>query len=80
MAGHIVVERLQCAGTDEQQVRVMVNERLQSVPGCEGGEGDGMCGLGEFERVVKGRWTDGGFCDVCAPGNEGCVDGISFYQ
>jgi acid phosphatase len=79
MGGHIVIERLQCPGTQQQQVRVVVNERVQSVPGCEGGV-DGMCALEEFERVVTGRWTGGGFCEVCAPGNETCVDGISFYE
>ena len=77
MAGHIVIERLQCDSSPQQQVRVVVNERVHSVPGCVGE--DGMCALEEFERVVKAGW-ERGFCETCAEEDAGCVDGISFYE
>jgi hypothetical protein len=72
MAGHIVVERLECGDT---RVRVVVNERVQVVPGCDT---SGICRLEEFENVVKARWGKG-FCETCAPGRTDCIDKISFF-
>lgn len=77
MGGHVVVERLQCG--KDVKVRVVVNERVQAVPGCDTPTEDGICGLEEFERVVKSRWK-GGFCETCAPGRLECVDNISFFE
>lgn len=73
MAGHIVVERLQC-GKGDTRVRVVVNGRVQGVPGCD----TQGCRLDEFESIVKGRWEKG-FCEACAPDRVECVDKISFF-
>lgn len=84
MGGHIIIERLQCG--EDTKVRVIVNGRTHPVPGCtESGskrvdESEvGVCGMEEFERVVSARW-DKRFCEVCAPGEGDCVDGISFFE
>lgn len=74
------MERLECF--EQIYVRVLVNERVQLVPGCDGTSELGKVGiypLDEFERVVRGRW-DSGFCEACAPGYTECVDKISFYE
>ena len=84
MGGHIVVERLQCqkSGGDtgnppDIRVRVLVNEKVQGIPGCKGaGE---TCLLDEFERLVKGRWKKS-FCETCAMTYVDCVDDISFFE
>jgi acid phosphatase len=80
MGGHIVIERLDC-GSSGPQVRVLVNERIQSVPGCESAKtlGVGLCDLNQFETIVKGRW-DTTFCEACAPDEPDCVDSISFFE
>jgi hypothetical protein len=82
MGGHIIIERLQCG--EETNVRVIVNGRTHQVPGCPESDSKdpretGLCGLEQFESVVKGGWEKG-FCEVCAPGDGGCVDGISFFE
>ena len=76
MGGHIVVERLQCG--KDVKVRVVVNGRIQAVPGC-GTPTEGICGIEEFERVVKSRWEKE-FCETCAPDRSECVDKISFFE
>jgi acid phosphatase len=84
MGGHVVVERLEC-GPSDTRVRVVVNERVQRVPGCSeldapgGVAGSGVYRLDEFERVVRSRW-DQGFCEACAAGAEGCIESISFFE
>lgn len=85
MGGHVVVERLDCSRDSQEtdtRVRVLVNGRIQSVPGCmeiDSFKGTGVYSLDEFEKVVRGRWEKR-FCDLCGDGMEGCVDGISFYE
>lgn len=80
MGGHIVIERLRC-GAGHPRVRVLVNERVQPVPGCAPSkEFPDTCDLAEFERVVRGRWGGKGFCETCAPNNVECIDKISFYN
>jgi len=72
MAGHIVLERLSC---DEKnnKVRVVVNGQTQVVPGCAA-----ECPLEDFERIVTSRWGKS-FCEICAQGDQTCVNGITFY-
>ena len=82
MGGHIIIERLQCG--EDIKVRVIVNGRTHEVPGCMKSDSKdpmemGLCDVGEFERVVKGRWEKG-FCEVCAPGQGDCIEGISFFE
>ena len=80
MAGHIVIERLEC--DEETYVRIVVNGRVQPVQGCDTSSllgNVGICPLDEFETVVRGRW-DTGFCEACAPNHPDCVDKISFYE
>ena len=78
MSGHIVVERLEC--DSETKVRVVVNGRPQTIPGCDTLLGqNGICLLDEFERVVRSRWKKS-FCENCAPNQPECVDKISFFE
>lgn len=76
MAGHIVLERLQC--DTEIKVRVVINGEIHPIPGCSTRD-DGTCDLDEFESVVKGRWKKT-FCETCAVGNNECVNTISFFE
>ena len=82
MGGHIIIERLECK--DDLKVRVIVNGRTHEVPGCTTSKASdpaevGLCRLEQFVEVVKERWEKG-FCEVCAPGQGDCVDGISFVE
>src|ERR1700721_1974154 len=72
MAGHIVIERLQC--NSNIKVRVVVKGRPQEVSGCTKSTSTdprdyAVYSLDEFERVVRGRWGKG-YCEICAPNQE----------
>lgn len=50
---------------EEKYVRVLVNDGVTAVPGCDGGPGK-SCPLGEFEkRVMLRGWEVGDFGRVC---------------
>jgi hypothetical protein len=72
MAGHIVIERLNCS--DSTKVRVVMNGQTHVIPGCTA-----ECPLSDFERIITSRWVTS-FCATCAQGSASCVDGISFYD
>jgi acid phosphatase len=80
MGGHVVVERLDC--NSDIRVRVVVNGRVQPIPGCNAPADQaalGICQLEQFEQIVKGRWEKT-FCEACAPDQPECVNSISFYE
>jgi len=59
-AGRIYVEKMQCSDEKEELVRVLVNDRVVPVRGCEP-DGLGRCRLGKFVEGMEfarggGRW------------------------
>ncbi|KAI9057638.1 phytase [Trametes sanguinea] len=58
-SGRMVVERMQCQGTEGgQHVRVLVNDALQPLEFC-GADADGLCTLDEFVKSQAYARSDG---------------------
>ncbi|KAK7415174.1 hypothetical protein QQZ08_012420 [Neonectria magnoliae] len=58
------VEKLNCTGTSEEYVRVLVNDRVMSLKTC-GGDKRGRCKLSDFVESLSFA-RDGGHWDWCA--------------
>jgi len=47
-AARMVVERLQCGGSSDQMVRILVNDQVQPMEFCDGVNEQGLCSLENF--------------------------------
>ncbi|KAK2041562.1 histidine acid phosphatase [Colletotrichum somersetense] len=62
-AARMYVEKMKCGATDEEMVRVLVNDRVVPLIGC-GADELGRCQLGSFVESL-GFATSGGLWDQC---------------
>ena len=62
-AARVYIEKLQCAGEEDELVRVLVNDRVIPMSVC-GGESSGFCKLGDFISSLAFA-RNGGHWDQC---------------
>ena len=75
--GRILVEKLQCEGTQDEKVRVILNGRVWPLSLCDLDD-RGMCNLQEFVQSLRfaksgGRW-DECFDDIASNASSGTVE------